>query len=400
MVSFEVRGECGGKSAHREPERPPSAVQLILSASPATCDDGICVRALRSCRISSSMKYDVAIVGAGPAGSTCAALCAAAGLRTLLIERAIFPREKVCGDCVNPGCWPILDRLAVSERITALPHSRLDTVEFIGTDEHVLRYPLPALGRGEIAVKRSAFDAVLLDRAADLGATVKQGAALIAVEPGWRLQVGDEVIEAETLVAADGRNSTVARLLGLLPAAHKDRLGLQAHLPSSNRVGKTVTMRLLPFGYCGVADVGGGEINVCLVARARDLDRLKSWAHAEFSLAPDQAWRSIAPLARAPLPPAQERLLLVGDAARVVEPFTGEGIYYALASGALGADAIISGDLPRYAARHRELYRGRLWVNELAKAAVLHPRIASQALRLARLWPPLLGMLTAKVVRT
>ncbi len=344
------------------------------------------------------MKYDVAIVGAGPAGSTCAALCADAGLRTLLIERATFPREKVCGDCLNPACWPVLDRLGVSDRVAALPHARIGTVEFIGTDERVLRYPLPAGDRGEIAVKRSLFDMVLLRRAAELGATVEQGAALSAIEPGWRLRAGDAVFEADFLVAADGRNSTAARLLGLLPAAHKDRLGLQAHLPVSNGEGNKVTMRLLPSGYCGVADVGGGEINVCVVARSRDLDRLKAWAHERFSLAPDQAWRSIAPLARAPLPPVHERLLLVGDAARVVEPFTGEGIYYALASGALAAEAITSRDLPGYTASHRALYRGRLWVNELAKAAVLHPRIATQALRLARIWPPLLGMLTSKVI--
>jgi geranylgeranyl reductase family protein len=342
--------------------------------------------------------YQVAIVGAGPAGSACAALCAAAGLSTLLIERATFPREKVCGDCLNPACWPILDRLGVSERVIALPHARLDTVEFIGTDDHVLRYPLPDGSRGEIAVKRSALDAVLIERASERGATVRQGAALTALEAGWRLTVGEEVFEAETLVAADGRNSTVARLLGLLPAAHKDRLGLQAHLPAPKVEQRTVSMRLLPFGYCGVAGVGNGEVNVCLVARARDLDRLKAWAHDRFSLAPDQAWRSIAPLARAPLPPVHPRLLLVGDAARVVEPFTGEGIYYALATGALAADAIIAGDLPSYAAQHRALYRGRLWVNELAKAAVLHPLFTTQVLRLARVWPGLLGMLTAKVV--
>jgi flavin-dependent dehydrogenase len=344
------------------------------------------------------LPYQVAIVGAGPAGSTCAALCAAAGLRTVLIERAVFPREKVCGDCLNPACWPIFDRLDVSAQIAALPHARLNAVEFVDTAERVLRYPLPAGARGEIAVKRSALDALLLARAAQLGAEVKQGSALTAVEPGWRLRVGDEEILAETLVAADGRNSTVARLLGLLPAAHKDRLGLQAHLPAPADSENKVTMRLLPFGYCGVADVGGGEINVCLVARPRDLEQLKHWAHQRFTLAADHSWRTIAPLARAPLPPAQDRLLLAGDAARVVEPFTGEGIYYALASGALAAEAMVSGNLRSYAARHDDLYRGRLWVNEIAKAAVLHPRLATQALRLARIWPRLLAMLTAKVV--
>ncbi|MGB8168212.1 MAG: NAD(P)/FAD-dependent oxidoreductase [Chthoniobacteraceae bacterium] len=344
--------------------------------------------------------FQVAIVGAGPAGSTCAALCAAAGLRTLLFERATFPREKVCGDCLNPACWPVLDRLGVSARLAALTHARITAVEFIGTDGNVLTYPLPAGARGEIAIKRSALDRALLARAMELGATVKQGAAVTALEPGWRIQVGDEQFTAETLVAADGRNSTVARLLGLLPAAHKDRLGLQAHLPAPPEWANKVTMRLLPFGYCGVADVGGGEVNACLVARAQDLDRLKAWAQQHFALPRDQSWRSIAPLARAALPPVHERLVLIGDAARVVEPFTGEGIYYALASGALAADAIVADDLGSYAAAHRELYRGRLWVNELAKSAVLYPRIATQALRLTRAWPQLLGMLTAKVIRS
>src|SRR5438132_14350528 len=87
--------------------------------------------------------FDVAIVGAGPAGSTCAAFCAAAGLRTVLIEREKFPREKVCGDCLNPACWPVLRRLGAFERVCALSHGKLDRVEFIaiGGQKIIVEHP-------------------------------------------------------------------------------------------------------------------------------------------------------------------------------------------------------------------------------------------------------------------
>src|SRR3954468_6768820 len=101
---------------------------------------------------------EVVIVGGGPAGSICAALCARAGMKVTLLERAVFPREKVCGDCLNPGCWPILDRLGVSERVRALPPAPLTTVEFVDAKGRALSYPLPASARGEIAVKRSDLD--------------------------------------------------------------------------------------------------------------------------------------------------------------------------------------------------------------------------------------------------
>src|SRR2546423_5773884 len=101
---------------------------------------------------------DVAIVGAGPAGSTCAALCGAAGLRTVLIEREKFPREKVCGDCINPACWPVLRRLELFERARALPHARLDRVEFIAISGRKVIVDLPSGDEGEISIKRSLFD--------------------------------------------------------------------------------------------------------------------------------------------------------------------------------------------------------------------------------------------------
>src|SRR5204862_1416746 len=98
-------------------------------------------------------QFDVAIVGAGPAGSTCATLCAQAGLRTLLIERENFPREKVCGDCLNPACSPELDRLGLAQRVRAFPHAKLERVEFIAIDGQRVIVDLPR--DNEIAIKRS-----------------------------------------------------------------------------------------------------------------------------------------------------------------------------------------------------------------------------------------------------
>ena len=96
--------------------------------------------------------------------------------------------------------------------------------------------------------------------------------------------------------------------------------------------------------------------------------------------------------------------MYIGDAARVVEPLTGEGILYALRTGALAADAIFhsatnsSDPSVVYNAWHARIYRNRLWVNQLARLAVLHPKIASTIFELLRFYPAPLKYLTSKVV--
>ncbi len=357
--------------------------------------------------------HDVLIVGGGPAGTACAAMCARNGLRTLLIERAIFPREKVCGDCLNPGCWPILDRLGVTERVLALPHAPLAELEFIGLRGQSIQLPLGDSAGGEIAVKRSWFDQVLLQRALEDGAVIRAGCTVTACHrrsetsrSGWEVEAGGETFRARMLVAADGRNSSVARLLGLLPGAAKDRVALQTHLPLPENCERKVVLRFLRDGYCGLADVGDGQANLCLVARPQRIEALQTWAVKHFGFPAEQSWRTVTPLARAAIAPTAENLFLVGDAARVVEPFTGEGIFYALASGELAARHLVAElreknserGWPAYRREHATLYRGRLWINQLAKQAVLHPRLANLALNAARIHPRALALLTARVV--
>jgi geranylgeranyl reductase family protein len=353
--------------------------------------------------------FDVAIVGSGPAGATCAAFCAIAGMRTLLLERESFPREKVCGDCLNPSSMPVLQRLGVAERVRALPHARLRRVDFIAIGGRAIRVELPA--SGEIAVKRSLFDAVLMARAREAGAEVREETTVRALNPPhgpgdrWEIGTPNEAFDADVLVAADGRNSTVARLLGLLPRIAKERVALQTHLPLPAGFGERVVLQFLPEGYSGHSPVNDHELNLCLVGKPATMPALRAWAEATFGVPADHAWRTITPLRRAPLSPAHRRLFLIGDAARVVEPFTGEGIYYALRSGELAAttiDALSRGGHGAaaahvYAQEHEKLYRGRLWINRVARAAVLSPRVTSALLNLGLLPPALWRSLTTKI---
>ena len=113
-----------------------------------------------------------------------------------------------------------------------------------------------------------------------------------------------------------------------------------------------------------------------------------------FQLTADQPWRTITPLTRASVPSAHE-IFFIGDAARVVEPFTGEGTYYALALGRTGCDRDrenhprqnrqLTREIPP--AELAEIYRGRLWINRLARKAVVSPRLGSFLVHAARVGP-------------
>src|SRR5262252_6293593 len=355
------------------------------------------------------MLFDVAIIGGGPAGSSCAAFSALAGLRTVVLDREKFPREKVCGDCLNPSCWPVLERLELAQRVRDLPHSILNSVAFIAIDGRKVIVDLPSGADCEISVKRSLFDDLLLRRARELGANVHEQTTVTGLSRNdhWNIETASgDFFQAGILIGADGRNSTVAHLCNLLPRSARERVALQAHIPLPRDFGNRIVLQFLSEGYSGQAPVNENQLNLCLVGTPPTISKLRRWAQHEFELPTDQTWRTITPLTRSPVPSAHENLFFIGDAAYVVEPFTGEGIYYALRSGELAANAIakiLRGDdrnpvLREFGRAYAQMYRGRLWINRLSRAAVLRPQLGSFFVHTARVNPSILKLLTAKIV--
>jgi menaquinone-9 beta-reductase len=353
--------------------------------------------------------FDVAILGGGPAGSSCGAFCAMAGLQSLILDREKFPREKVCGDCLNPSCWPVLERLELVQRVWDLPHSKLRSVEFIAIDGRSVIVDLPSGAGCEISVKRSLFDDLLLRRARELGADVHERATATGLSRNdhWNIETASgEFFQARILIGADGRNSTVAHLCNLLPRPARERVALQAHVPLPRDFGNRIVLQFLSEGYSGQAPVNETQLNLCLVGTPPTISKLRGWAEQQFELPSDQAWRTITPLSRSPVSAAHENLFFIGDAARVVEPFTGEGIYYALRSGELAANAIAkilgcddrNSALREFGRAYAQMYRGRLWINRLSRAAALRPQLGSFFVHTARINPSVLKFLTAKIV--
>jgi flavin-dependent dehydrogenase len=348
--------------------------------------------------------YDVLIVGAGPAGATVAAMTARAGLSTLVLERTQFPREKVCGDCLNPGAWKILDRLGVSEIIDRIPSAKLRWVEFLDLTGRPIRFELPNAIRGERGIRRKLFDDALITHAIAAGAQVSFGSPVLKVQNGssWKVTTNEEVVQARFLVAADGRNSSVARLLAEYPKTPTDRVAFQTHFWSDAE--PHVTLQLCQYGYLGLATIGEGLTNLCLVCRPQHAEQFRQEATRKFGLPAGHRWQSITPLTRRTIQTQHLNLMYIGDAARVVEPLTGEGILYALQSGMLAADAICAAvtdstdPAVMYTRMHQKVYRHRLWVNKLARLAILHPRISNRFFGLLRLNPAPLKYLTSKVV--
>jgi menaquinone-9 beta-reductase len=357
----------------------------------------------------------VLVVGAGPGGSATAYHLARRGVDVLMVDKAIFPREKVCGDGLTPRGVRGLERMGVDP--TDPGFTRVDMLRAYGVDGVIVDVPWPELESfPRLGVVRTRFDLdnLLAERAVKAGARFTQGAEVAnpIMDGGW---VTGAVVQedgtrrevrARFVVAADGASSRFAGQAGVV-RDHTRPMGIAARRyyriprPQEPVLEAFVNLRDEPTGGVmagygwifplgdGVVNVGAGLLNTFQrfkeFSARRLLDVFLADLPREWGINEETA---IGPVLSGPIPMGMNRqplavpgLLLVGDAGGLTNPFNGEGIAYAMETGELAAELIadsLARDRPAIAHMYplvlRERYApyyflGNQWVRMIG-----HPR--------------------------
>jgi flavin-dependent dehydrogenase len=288
------------------------------------------------------------------------------GYAAALLDKEEFPREKLCGDFINPSSWPTLDRLGVSRRLFMQEHEIVRAFRISAADGAVAETALPSLDGTPVyglGLRRFFFDQILFDQACTEGVAALPGCPVKGLRrsaDGWLIDYrrGDtiEELNARLLIGADGRNSWVAHHLGMAGSVARGagRIGFQLRLRNSLKAMGKVEIHLFPAGYAGVLGLGDGTVNLCLVVDGRRLGRhvgveeliashLPRNPHLKEMLRRSEALgktRSTYPIYFPPRRSVGDAVVLIGDAARVSEPVSGEGIYFAMRSALIAAAVI------------------------------------------------------------
>jgi flavin-dependent dehydrogenase len=362
-------------------------------------------------------RWDVAVIGAGPSGAFAAYHLARRGAAVLLIDRATFPRPKVCGCCLSPAAQTMLARAGLGNLPTDCGAVPLTTLRLAAGGRQA-RLPL----LGWVALSRERFDAALVDAACRAGATFLPGthARLGGVGDDARACVlrrgGEEAEVAAALVlAADGLGGQLLSRAALVPVciSPRSRVGAGVTMTdaASDYAPHSVFMACGTSGYVGLVRLEDRRLNVAAAfdsaflrdcgcpgtAAARVLAEV-GWPMPRGLT--DAPWRGTPALTRSAEHPAAPRVLALGDAAGYVEPFTGEGIAWALGA----AEAVVPLALQgwdagsadawtawhRRGSRHQRLIRAVAWV-------VRRPQLVRAAVGLIARFPDLAGRIVARL---
>lgn len=357
--------------------------------------------------------WDAIVIGAGPAGALSACLLASAGVKALLVERKSFPRPKVCGGCLNAHAMAALTRAGLDQRVRALGASPIHTLR-LHQRAHVAAIGLaPGL-----AVSRHALDAVLAGAAIEAGCVfLPETAAVVLPEgdqpwrDGWRRvllqQRGEPGVSAaaRAILVADGLGHSSLRecasLRGRTSATSRIGLGGEAEHGAVELDPASITMAVGRHGYVGAVEIEGGRVNIAAAVDPAFLKASSSSSHAIGSLLAESGvrtgpgldavdWVGTLPLTHHLPRPASRGIFVLGDAAGYVEPFTGEGMAWALA----GAEAVVP-FVKRALASHDPRIEHD-WVRTYAAAIGREQRwcrIVARLLRMPAVVSPLVSLL-------
>jgi geranylgeranyl reductase family protein len=345
-------------------------------------------------------RFDSVVVGAGPAGSTAAFRLARAGVRVLLVDKTRFPRDKPCGGGLTYRALRLLPF-----DVAPVVEEEVDIFElglgYRRRFERRTREPLVLM------TQRRRLDAFLADQAQAAGAEFRDGVK-VELSP---LAIDGERIEATTLIGADGVNGATAKELGL--GDHQHEVALEANVPygpaSRSRYARraVVEFGIVPGGY-GWVFPKGDHVNVGVGGWLHEGPRLR--AHLarlcrehgipEDALTDVRGYRL--PLRRPGSSPARGRTALIGDAAGLVDPVSGDGIYEAFLSAQLAADTaldIVAGrasDFRPYAGKLQRTLALSAAASWRAKLALERfPRLSFTLLQAPQAWQALEQLMRA-----
>jgi flavin-dependent dehydrogenase len=368
--------------------------------------------------------YDVAIAGAGPAGSSAAIRLAMKGARVLLIEEKKFPRAKLCGEFISPECLTHFQSLGVMDQMRAAGGAALSETVFYSRRGNSLAVPSEWLksGANALGLSRSEMDHQLLERAKSVGVAVldEAHASLPICQGdevcGIRVKTAGVTRDYKTLVTIDatGRTRALARHLDR-PRANRRKnikplVAFKAHLENTRVAEGACEIYFYRRGYGGLSGVEGGVSNLCFIVAANDVRHCGSDpervlrsivmqnSRAAYTLADARVlspWLSVSleSFGRRTLVPAQG-LITVGDAAAFIDPFTGSGMLMALESGEVAAEAVTR-QLPQlrqgtgfsslangYMAEYSSRFQARLRISGLLRRAAFVPHLDEAAILL------------------
>jgi menaquinone-9 beta-reductase len=352
---------------------------------------------------------DVAVVGGGPAGATVALLLRRLGHDVMLLDEARFPRDKICGESLSPGAWRLLEEMDAAAEIAQAGAYPLSGMKLTAPNGRSFAGRYDGGRTFGFAIERRRLDAILLRRAREAGVEVCEEARVTALHrnaSGAAIGVDVEQagrhrrVSARLVVGADGRRSRVARSLGLLREADwPRRFAVRGHWSGVAGLIPFGEMHVGGGGYCGLAPLGPDSANIAFVLGTPEmraaggdltafyLETLRRWPQVWSRLSGGRLLappRAIGPLALRSTRPWAPGVLLVGDAAGFLDPFTGEGVALALQGAALAArvgHAHLQHGAPlsEYGRLYRRLARRKFLFNRLVQWLVGHPAAANLA---------------------